>query len=300
SEDDPVVPIVRELLATHPQVDAELVICSESLGANAKVSKLAQIARRARNEILVVSDADTRVTPDFLTNVVLPLKDPDAGLVNCFYRLANPVTVAMRWEALAVNADFWTHVLQSRHLKPIDFALGAVMAMRREELATIGGFEAIVDYLADDYQLGNRIARAGKTIALCPVTVECRSAPHGWHHVWSHQLRWARTIRVCQPWPYFLSVLGNASFWPLLWVAVAPTQLSLGVSAICLLARVVTAQINEARLTGKLDHLAWGWLIPVKDLLQFGIWAASFTGSRVEWRGVRYQVLIGGKLVRES
>ena len=107
----------------------------------------------------------------------------------------------MQWEAIAINADFWSQVLQSRSLKPMDFALGAVMATRRQQLREIGGFAALVDCLADDYQLGNRIARRGYPIALSPVVVECWSAPMGWAAVWKHQLRWARTIRVCQPRP---------------------------------------------------------------------------------------------------
>src|SRR6185369_5879846 len=118
----------------------------------------------------------------------------------------------------AINADFWSQVLQSRSLKPIDFALGAVMALRRQALNKIGGFAALSDCLADDYQLGHRIARCGYDIGLCPVVVECWSEPMGWKAVWKHQTRWARTIRVCQPVPYFFSMLSNPTLWPLLWL----------------------------------------------------------------------------------
>ena len=143
---------------------------------------------------------------------------PAVGLVNCFYRLANPSTTAMRWEAVAINADFWSQVLQSQTLKPLDFALGAAMLVRRNALAEIGGFQSLADCLADDYQLGHRIAKNGHRIALCPVVAECWDAPMNWRDVWKHQLRWARTIRVCQPLPYFFSILSNATLWPLLWL----------------------------------------------------------------------------------
>jgi ceramide glucosyltransferase len=298
TEDDPAAPVVRDLLARFPAADAELVICPEVLGANAKVSKLIQLHRRARHDVIVVSDADTFVTPDFLANLVQPLRDPATGLVNCFYELATPATAATRWEAVAVNADFWSQVLQSRSLKPVDFALGAVMTTRREELAGIGGFEALADYLADDYQLGQRIARRGKTIAFAGVTVACRERAMGWGEVWGHQLRWARTIRVCQPGPFFLSLSSNATLWPVAWLALAPSAWSLGGAAIALAARVLTALANEARLTRQRGHFVWWWLVPVKDLLQFVIWAAAFTGSRIEWRGVRYTVGREGKLER--
>src|SRR5262249_41148587 len=104
-------------------------------------------------EVIIISDADVHVPTDFLANVVPPLPDPGAGLVNSFTRLANPATLAMQFEPIAINADFWSQVLQARSLKPLDFALGAVMATTRRRLESIGGFAALVDFLADDYQL---------------------------------------------------------------------------------------------------------------------------------------------------
>jgi ceramide glucosyltransferase len=131
------------------------------------------------------------------------LADPGAGLVNCFYCLANPATPAMQWEAVAINADFWTQVLQARSLKPVDFALGAVMTLPAAQLKSIGGFAALADYLADDYQLGRHLARQQKRIEFATVVAECWEAPMNWRQVWAHQSRWARTIRVCQPGPFF-------------------------------------------------------------------------------------------------
>ena len=217
--DDPVCKIVQEIIAKNPKCDAQLVVCEKLAGANAKVAKLAQLEKLAKHDLILVSDADVRVPPDFLANIVAPLRDEKVGLVNCFYRLANPSTTAMRWEAVAINADFWSQVLQSQSLKPLDFALGAAMLVRREALAEIGGFPSLADCLADDYQLGHRIAKNGHRIALCPVVAECWDAPMNWRDVWKHQLRWARTIRVCQPLPYFFSILSNATLWPLLWLA---------------------------------------------------------------------------------
>jgi ceramide glucosyltransferase len=198
---DPVCATVRKLQAEFPAVAAELLECDASRGANAKVSKLIQMARRARHEVWVISDADVRVPPDLLFEVVQPLRHASIGLVNCFYRLSGASTAAMRWEAVAINADFWSQVLQARSLKPLDFALGAVMATRKADLLSIGGFQALQDCLADDYQLGNRLAAKSRQIALCSVVVDCLSAPMGWSAVWNHQLRWARTVRVCQPLP---------------------------------------------------------------------------------------------------
>src|SRR5206468_2110374 len=130
-----------------------------------------------RDRVIIISDADVHVPPDLLANVVAPLCDEGVGLVSCFYRLAYPATLAMQFEAIAINADFWSQVLQAQSLKPLDFALGAVMATTRRRLESIGGFEVLVDFLADDYQLGNLIARKGGRVLLSPVVVECRESP---------------------------------------------------------------------------------------------------------------------------
>ncbi len=294
--DDPVCAVVHRLLREFPTSDAQLLICGPLLGANAKVSQLAVMERKARHGLLIVSDADVRVPPDLLANIVPPLGQPAIGLVNCFYRLANPATLAMQWEAVAINADFWSQVLQSRSLKPMDFALGAVMALRRQQLEDIGGFAALADCLADDYELGNRIARRGHVIALSPVVVECWSSPMGWASVWKHQLRWARTIRVSQPVAYFFSVLGNGTLWPLLWVVATPS-VAVCVGALgCWLVRMMTAQDLQRRLAQGQTPCAPGWLVLAKDLFQTAIWLFSFLGNRVEWRGRQMRLRRDGTL----
>ncbi len=297
---DPVCAVVRRLLQEYPARDAKLIICEPLLGANLKVSKLVQLEALSKYELLVISDADVRVPPDFLVNAVAPLRQAEAGLVNCFYRLANPSNVAMGWEAVAINADFWSQVLQSASLRPLDFALGAVMLTRRGLVRAIGGFEALADCLADDYQLGHRIAALEHRILLSPIVVECWSDPQNWGEVWRHQLRWARTIRVCQPLPYFFSILSNATFWPFAWLLVQPALSSLAFLGLCLAVRIVIALDLQRRLTRAPVRPLSAWIVPVKDLLQTVIWALSFLGSKVEWRGEKLRLRKDGTLVRES
>jgi ceramide glucosyltransferase len=339
---DPVCKIVQEIIAKNPTRDAQLVVCEKLIGANAKVAKLARLEKLAKHDLILVSDADVRVPPDFLANIVAPLRDegragsprpadgahgvtrPTVGLVNCFYRIANPSTTAMQWEAVAINADFWSQVLQSQSLKPLDFALGAAILVRREALAEIGGFPSLADCLADDYQLGHRLAKNGHRISICPVVAECWDAPMNWRDVWKHQLRWARTIRVCQPLPYFFSILSNATLWPLLWLASAlfrwlpmaisstpidpfrhfETQMALLDGMIfviaLLLARIVLAQNLQRRLTPERDLVSPLWLVPVKDLLQAAIWFCAFAGNTVEWRGRKMKLRRDGTLIEEK
>ncbi|MDB6068284.1 MAG: putative Ceramide glucosyltransferase [Pedosphaera sp.] len=299
TEIDPACDLVRQLALEFPAANVQLVICHEELGVNAKVSSLIQQVRLAQHDVIVVSDADVMVPHDFLLNVVAPLRDPGVGLVNCFYRIANPATLATRWEAFATNADFWSQVLQGLSMQPLDFALGAVMATRRQELLKIGGFEVLADYLADDFQLGNRIVRnAGKRIALSPVVVDCLSSPMDWSEAWDHQLRWARTIRVCKPLPYAFSILSNATLWPLLCFAFYPTRWTLLGFAGSLLIRIVSAHTLQQRLGPMEGQGRFFWLAPVKDLLQLGLWIGAFFGNHIVWRGQRFRLQRDGLLVR--
>lgn len=320
SAEDPVCVIVQKLLREFPKADAQLLVCENLKGANAKVAKLARLTRLAKHELLAISDADVRVPADFLSNAVQPLvagpQSESIGLVNCIYRLANPTTLAMRWEAVAINADFWSQVLQSKSMKPLDFALGAVMVTRRKCLDEIGGFEALADCLADDYQLGHRIARLGHRIELCSVVVECWHSPQTWAEVWKHQLRWARTIRVCQPAPYFFSILSNLTLWSLAWLAVCLRGTTLAGSAharsilaeatipvgavvvlVFLAARVAAARDLERRLAGDSAPVGSAWLAPVKDVLQAAIWFFAFAGNTIEWRGRKFTLKSDGSLV---
>ena len=309
---DPVCEVIRGLLREFPSHDAELVITAESLGANAKVANLLQLARRARHEVVCVSDADVRVPEDCLAQVVAPLREQEVGLVNCFYRLANPSTPAMRWEAIAINADFWSQVLQSNTLKPQDFALGAVMITRQEDIKSVGGFQALLDYLADDYQLGHRIAQSGKRIVISPVVVECWDKPMTWRGVWNHQLRWARTIRTSRPVPYFFSILNNVTLWGSLFAGSVPVllvatgqfralSLEFGITAaLCWFAlvafRISATRVLHLRLTRTRLPLTQASVVILKDFLQVAVWALSFVGNTVEWRGRRFRILRGGKL----
>jgi len=317
-EDDPVCWLARRLLKQFPDADAQLVVCGPPRGANFKVSNLVELERLACYEVVVISDADVRVTPDFLANIVAPLREEQMGLVNCFYRLANSPTLAMRWEALAINADFWGQVLQARSLKPLGFALGAVMATRRRQLREIGGLRALADCLADDFQLGRRIAKRGYRIELSPLVVECWSPPVGWVAAWKHQLRWARTIRVCQPAPYFFSILSNPTLWPLLYLAVNPTAPALVLGLGCWFVRMATALDLQARLeqgplapapgpraAGRGQPLGgWGrvrnaWLALLKDLLHASIWLLAFTGNTIEWRSRKMRLRRDGSIIAE-
>jgi ceramide glucosyltransferase len=287
---------VRQLIAHLPEERAQLILCHPNLGPHPKVAKLVQLDPHVLHDILVVSDADVWAPPDLLAQTAPLLDDPAVGLVNCFYCQPDAPTLAMHWIRIAINSDFWTQVLQSNSIKPQNFALGAVMIFRRGELDAIGGFSSYIEFLADDYQLGHRIARLGRRIELATVVVECRSPPMSWSQVWTYQLRQARNIRVCQPVPYFFSILNNVTLWCLLWLLTNPTAFVIAGTSLALSLRVATALHAEYRLCRSRVGWIHACLIPIKDLLHVLSWAAAFLGKSITWRGNRFVLRPGGKL----
>jgi ceramide glucosyltransferase len=286
------------LIASLPADRARLVLCHRELGPHPKVAKLVQLYAHAMHGYLVVGDADVWAPPDFLDQATPLLEDPQVGMVNCLYCQPEALTPAMRWTQTSINADFWTQVLQSNSIQPQTFALGAVMITRRAEVEAIGGFGSYIDYFADDYQLGHRIAQLGRRIALSPVVVECRSPAMSWRQVWNHQLRQAKTIRACRPIPYFFSLLNNVTLWCLLWLLTAPVPLTLAAVSVAQFLRWVTALHHESRLCRARPSWPWFWFSSVKDLLQALVWAGAFLGNTVTWRGQQFRLRKGGRLER--
>jgi len=295
---DPVLEIIRELKVEFPELDARCVVCPESLGPNAKVSTLIQLEPLIEHSLVVVSDADVQVPYDYLTSATWWFREADMGLVSNLYCLANPSTFAMYWEATVVNSDFWSQVMQARQLGRVKFALGAAMMVRLEMLQRIGGFASIVEYLADDYQLGRRIAQLPARVEISPLVVECWEGRGGWGYIWGHQLRWARTIRVCQPISYFFSIITAVSLWALLWLFLGDGS-PLLVAPILIL-RVIMATIQSYRLKSykcTYNPVLIGLMAPLKDILSTVIWLLAFSRGKVNWRGRKFRVGANGRMV---
>jgi ceramide glucosyltransferase len=288
---DPAIEVVRKLQAKYPNIPIELIVCDRVLGTNIKVSNLAQMLPAARHEYLLVNDSDIRVPPDYLRKVIPPLADASVGLVTCLYRgLASP-TLGSRLEAVGISTDFVPGVLSAWFLeKGLHFGLGSTLAFRRNDLQAIGGFEALLDYLADDYELGRRIGSTGKKVELSTATVSTFLPAYTLREFFRHQLRWSRTIRAARRWGYagllftfglpwalvtLLAAQGAACAWILLALTVA-VRLAVG-----LVAAVVVLQ-NRQEGRQALNNI---FLLPMRDLIAPLIWAAGFMGNRIHWRG---------------
>lgn len=284
---DPASEVVRKLQAKYPERAIKLIVCERVLGTNIKVSNLAQMLPEARYEILLVNDSDIRVAPDYLQQVATPLADPHVGLVTCLYRGAPGPTLGSRLESLGISTDFVPGVLSARFLeKGLHFALGSTLTFRRRDLASIGGFEAFLDYLGDDYELGRRIAATGKRVELSAATVVTFLPPYTLGQFWQHQLRWSRTIRDARRWGYLGLVLTFGLPWAVAAVIAARgAAWAWALLAVTLCARLLVG-VGTA-ITVLHERLSPGniFLLPLRDLIAPFVWAAGLIGNRIHWRG---------------
>ena len=298
---DPAIQLVQQLKAEFPQRPIRLMVCPERLGSNTKVSNLAQMVRQARYEYIIVNDGDIRVEPDYLRRVLAPLTDPKVGLVTCLYRGIANATLGSRLESLGISTDFAAGVLVAQTVENgIRFGLGSTLAFRRRDLQAIGGFEALVDYLADDYQIGSRIAALGLKVKLSDVVVDTFLPRYTLRGFFDHQLRWARTVRDSRFWGY----VGLGLTFGLPWALLALIFSRGAAWAWALLACTAVMRFAVAIVFGKCvlkDHQAIRSLalIPVRDLVAMLVWIVSFAGHRIVWRGDHFS-LQNGKLKRIS
>jgi ceramide glucosyltransferase len=297
---DPLLPLLRELQAAFPRTRVEIVICPENLGLNPKVSTLKQLLPHALYDLLVISDADVKVAPDFLAHMAAGLLEPGVGLVSCPYRSGHVKTLGAGLEALTISADFIPSVAAAFYVEGIRFALGAAMGLSRQALKDLGGFAALADFLADDYQLGWRVSQAGHRVLLLPHVVETSNPTMGLKDYLEHQLRWARTYRVCRPGGYLAYGITHALVYSIaLFLVSGLAPWALGLLGATLAVRAVLACFSERQaLKGSLPWFFF-LLLPVKDLLSWSLWLLSFLGNRVTWGNLSYRVTREGKLVPE-
>jgi ceramide glucosyltransferase len=249
----------------------------------------------ARHEILLVNDSDIRVPNDYLRNVVAPLADPSIGLVTCLYRGVASPTLGSRLEALGISTDFIPGVLSARLLeKGLHFGLGSTLAFRRRELEVIGGFEALLGYLADDYELGRRIAATGKRVELSVATVTTFLPAYTLRQFFQHQLRWSRTVRGARRWGYAGLLVTFGLPWALLaLIAARGAAWAWALLAMTLAARLVVGFGAAVVLLNDPQFLGNILFLPLRDLIAPFVWAASFMGNRIHWRGADFDLKDG-------
>jgi ceramide glucosyltransferase len=294
--DDPAAVVVRQLIDAFPQADIALVVDATQRGTNLKVANLRNMLPAAKHDLLVLADSDMRVGPDYLAAVTAPLVgDGPTGLVTCLYRATSAGGLWSDLASLHINHGFLPQAVVGESLGQGAGCFGATMAFSRTTLAAVGGFEALADMLADDHALGQAVRKLGKQVTLSPHVVNDIVAEDSFLGLFRHELRWARTIRlvaaagfagsvVTYPVPLALLALG-------LGAAPIPAAVMLVIALLC---RGFSARTIDRALRLKAAPL---WLLPVRDLLSFGVFIASFFGRSVAWRDRRFRIGPEGQLI---
>jgi ceramide glucosyltransferase len=288
--DDPVVDIVEKLQREHPDISTRLIVTGAPPYANAKVFSLDRMLAAAANNLIVMSDSDTRVTPTLLRTVAAEFQNPRLGIATCPYRAVPGHSIWSRLEATGMNTDFMAGILVARMIEGMQFAVGPTIVARRPALESIGGFNRLKDYLAEDFVMGKFAAEAGYDVILSSYVIEHHIGSSGLRQNTAHRLRWARSTRRSRPAGYLgqlftmplplalLCWLCNPAWWP--------------VALLALLARALAAYVVSARvLKARLNWL----LLPLEDLAAFCFWIAGFFGNTIVWRGRRYRLHRDGR-----
>ena len=274
---DPALSYVEKLRREFPNAPIRIVTGGPET-PNGKVGLLQELSRHARYPLRVVNDSDIKVTSEYLARVTAPLADPAIGLVTCPYRV-DAHNIPAAWEALGITTDFMPSALVAQILGVREFGFGSTLAYRAADFEATGGFAAIADFIADDYQLAKRLTGLGKRALLSTYTVETSLGDASWAGVWRHQKRWARTIRVSKG-GYAGLPITHAGLWALLAIVTGAWPAALLLLAL----RMTSAFISSALVLRSAQSARLSWLSPLWDLYSFAVWAASYAGNKVQWR----------------
>ena len=297
---DPAIVVVERLIQDFPDLELKLLIDDRTIGTNLKVSNLANLVGYAKHDILIIADSDMRVGPDYIRAVVGRLAELHVGLVTCLYRGVAPSGVASTLGAMFINEWFFPAALVGTHVEPLRHAFGATIACRRGTLGAIGGFEAVADYLADDYMLGRLVGRLGLRVELVPYLVDNIITESNVRTLLVHELRWARTFRTLRPLPYFCSLFTFGIPLSLVWLGVS---MGGSLAVIATAAHVGLRCVGRIAMSRSLDRrLRWAdtWLVPIRDVLSFLVVIVSFLGRTVRWNDAELRVRPDGRLERRS
>jgi ceramide glucosyltransferase len=291
---DPAVPVIQKVKEEFPQRRIRILSGAAQIGTNRKVNNLALLTKEAQHGLLVQSDGDVRVGPNYLREVAAPFADPAVGIVSCFYRGIAERNLAAELEAVGAASDFFAGALVADWMEGVTFALGASVATTKAWLEKIGGYEALANFLADDYEIGNRVHKAGGKVLLSREAVWTMYPALSFQGFWEHQVRWARTVRLVRPASFFGLIVTHGLPWAVAAAIAAPNG---WVSAGYLLGYLVL-RLGMAWTAG-----VWGvgdevlrrklWLVPLRDAIHFVVWLAGFASNRVKWSGVEYEIREG-------
>lgn len=292
--DDGALPVARAVIRENPQHAAELVVDPHVSGSNLKVANLENMLPAVRHDVIVIADADIRVTPDYLRIVAAPLSDPHTGIVTCLYKGVSSGGFWSRLAAMHINFGFLPGAIIGEMLDIGGGCFGATIALRRDVLRRIGGFARLRNELADDHRMGSAVRALGLDAVLSPYVVENRVCESSFASLWQHELRWARTSRAMAPAGFAGSVIGHTTAVTALAVAFCASG---GAAWGFVLVSMGLRWLSAALIARWLDLPRAGlWLLPLRDVLSFAVFIVSFCGRSVSWRDQIFRVEPGGRM----
>jgi ceramide glucosyltransferase len=297
--DDPVAPLIERLQKEYPERRIALLYGSGRAAANDKVAKLVRMVEEARYEYIVINDSDVRARPDYLRNVVAPLRDPNVGAATCFYTAIEESSFTDSVQAIGMLSDFYAGILVAWQLDGVKFALGPTIATTRAHLSGFGGYAALENRTADDLLVGRLIAEQGLEVKLLHYTVDTVADYHSMRDLIHKRLRWIVVMRHMRPWGHLGLLLTQGLPWSLAAIAIHPraTLAAVYLGTYFALRSIMTGVIGVYGLKQRTTWRRLG-LIPVWDALSFGIWVASFMRRSIRWRGADYRIGANGALAR--
>lgn len=296
--DDPALPMLREIAREFGAQRVKLVIESKRPGSNGKINNMSGALPHARHDVIVISDSDVRLPPEYLREIVAPLADPRVGFVCTPYRAAAATHWFEKLEQLSLNADFMPSVIFANETAASLFCLGASIAVRRETITAIGGIDSLADYLVEDYEMGRRIVDSGKQGVLVHPVVETMVDLQNASQWWTHQVYWDQNTRAARPIAFFCTILVRAIPFALLFALLQPTGvLAWMILTATVAVRMVTAGLIMAIGLEDRDGMrALPWL-PVRDLASLASWLLAFLRRTTTWRGTKFVLTRDGRLV---
>jgi ceramide glucosyltransferase len=300
--DDPALLLAQKMAKRHPRVPVRILTSGEPPWTNAKLYSLEAMWKEARHDLLVISDSDVRVSPNYLRELVKPFVDPRVGMGTCIYRGRPGSGFWTQLEALGMSVEMTSGVLVANLLEGMKFALGPTMIVRRECIDALNGFSFMAEFCADDYILGNSVAESGMKVVLSHLSVDHIVVHHSLASSLRHQVRWMRSTRFSRPKGHLGTVLTYAMPFGLLGLVagVLGGRAAIGISlfAVAVGNRILQSIAAGYMVAGDRNALTRAWLYPVRDLLGAGLWLASYFGSTIEWRGESYRLAKAGRMLR--
>ncbi len=302
--DDAALGVIREIAARHPKIRSRILITGHPPWPNPPSYSFAKMAEVAAHDILVTSDSDVEVSPNYLREVVPPMLDPQTGMLTCLYRGKNVGGFWSSLDAIGMSVEMSAGVLAANLLDGMKFGLGPTIVARKDSVEKIGGYSVLGDYFSNDFVIGNLIQKAGYRVVLSRHVIDHVVPPMTLRRMWERQVRWAKGTRYSRPKGHFGTGLVFAMPYGILGLIAAALlgwwQIGVGLLCVAILNRLIEALVVGWGVVRDPVARRAPWLYPIRDLLGFCVWTASYLSKKAVWRDSRYELVDGGRIVRTS